>query len=81
VVARTRRDDAGRTLLRRERRQLVDRAAHLERAGALQVLRLQQHLAADAPGERLGEEDRRLLGDPEEPLPSFLDVSECRCRP
>ena len=41
VVARARRDHAGGALLVAERRELVDRAAHLERAGALQVLGLQ----------------------------------------
>jgi hypothetical protein len=81
VIARARGDDARRALVRRQRRQLVDRAAHLERACALQVLRLQQHLAAHAPRERLREVDRRLFGDAGEPLPRLFDVSECWCRP
>src|SRR5205085_4172968 len=81
VIAGARGDDAGRPLLRGQRRQLVDRAADLERPRALQVLRLQPHFPAAAARERLGQVDRRLLGDARQALPRLLDVSECWCRP
>ena len=49
VVACACRDDAGRALVRIEERDAVDRAADLERARALEVLRLQPDLAAGEP--------------------------------
>ena len=44
-----------------EQRDAVDGAADLEGAGALEVLGLEQHLAARAARERLGDVDRRHL--------------------
>ena len=59
VVPGARGDNARLALGRRERRELVHRAADLERAGPLQVLGLQPHRAAAELRERLGRIDRR----------------------
>ena len=64
---------------RRQRRDPVVRAADLERAGALEVLRLQPHLAADEPRERLRPVDGRDARDAVEARARRLDVSERRC--
>ena len=78
VVAGARRDHAARPLVVSERRELVDRAAHLERAGALQVLRPQPHGSAAPPGERLRAVDRRHERMTRDALARSFDVSECR---
>jgi hypothetical protein len=56
VVAGRSGDDAGAARALAERAQLVGRAAHLERTGGLQVLALEQHLAAER-----GAQDRAAL--------------------
>ncbi len=58
VVARACRDDAGGALPCRQRGDLADRAARLERPRALEVLRLQVHAAPGQPREGLGRIDR-----------------------
>ena len=78
VVARARRDDAGGALLVVERRDAVVRAADLERPRALEVLRLEPHLAAGKPRERLRAVDRRDARDAVEARARRLDVSERR---
>ena len=79
VIACAGRDDAGRALLRRQRAQLVDGSADLERARPLQVLRLEAHLAPRAAREGLRQVDRCLFRDSLETPTRLLDVSECRC--
>ena len=79
VVARARGDHAGRALLVAERRELVDGAADLERARALQVLGLQQDPPARPPRERVGAVDRRHARVAGDALARGLDVSERRC--
>ena len=74
VVAGARRDDAGRALLGRQRRDPVVRAADLERAGALEVLRLEMHLAAARARQRLGAVDRRDARDAFEARARLLDL-------
>ena len=68
VVAGAGRDDAAQPLVRVERRDPVVRAADLERAGALEVLRLQVDVRAAAGAEVAGGEHRRphrdLVDDP-----------------
>src|SRR5436190_982379 len=64
----------------RERLDLVDGAADLERAGALQVLGLERDVAPDELLERLGAVDRGDARDPVEPRPCLLDLSLRRCR-
>ena len=80
VIAGAGRDDAGAALAPRERRDLVDGAADLERAGALQVLGLERDVAPDELRERLGAVDRGDARDPVEPRPCLLDLSLRRCR-
>ena len=63
-----------------ERRELVDGAADLERARALQVLGLQPDPAAGQLRERLRAVDRRDARAAGEPFPRRLDVSERGCR-
>jgi hypothetical protein len=58
-----------------EEREPVHGAAHLERAGALEVLGLEPDLPADDAGEGLGAVDRRLAGDAGDPLARVADVS------
>ena len=77
VVACARRDDSCTFLFVGERRDLVDRAAHLERTGALEVLRLQPHLAPGQPSERLRPVHGRDARDAVDPGARLLDVSEC----
>src|SRR5690606_12801358 len=60
VVAGGVRDDAAPALRLRQRRQEVRRAAHLERAGELEGLRLHPHLAP----ARLGQRQRQQGGAP-----------------
>ena len=80
VIARADGDDARRTLLVGKRRDAVDRAADLERARALEVLRLQPHLTPGHALEGLGDVDRRLARGAVNPLARGADVSECgRC--
>src|SRR5262249_5266899 len=79
VVARARRDHTGRPLLGRQRRELVDGAADLEGAGALQVLGLEEHLTPAAARERLRHVDGRLRRDAADALARLLYVSELRC--
>ena len=62
-----------------EARELVVRAAHLERARALEVLRLEPHLPARELRERLRAVDRRDARDAVEPLARALDVSQPGC--
>ena len=64
VVAGARGDDAGaRAPRRRASRCVLYGAADLERAGALEVLGLEVHLAPGEPRERLRRIDRRLARD------------------
>ena len=79
VVAGARGDDARRPLVVAQRRDAVVRAAHLERAGALQVLGLQVHLAAGELRERLGAVDRRDARDAVEPRARLLDLRKSGC--
>ena len=79
MIAGAGRDDAGGALLRRERRELVDGAADLERARPLKVLRLEAYLAPRAAREGLRQVDRGLFRDSLKTPPRLLDVSECRC--
>ena len=81
VIPGARGHDPRGALLVRHRRELVDRAADLERARPLQVLRLEEDLAAAAPAERLGGVDRCLAREAVYALAGCLDLSECRaCR-
>ena len=63
VVAGARRHHAPRAALLPQRRELAQRAADLERAGALQVLGLQDDLAAAVVGQRRARQDRRVARD------------------
>jgi hypothetical protein len=76
VVPRARGHDAGLPLGLAEHGELVDGAADLERAGALEILRLEVHLASDEAGEGLGPNHRRQSGDTGEPLAGLIDLSE-----
>ena len=76
VVAGRVRDDAARERVVRERRDLVVRAAELERAAALEALRLQVDARADALVERARGDDRRAVRDSREPCGRGLDVRE-----
>ncbi len=78
VVARARREHAGGALRLVERRQLVDRAAHLERAGPLQVLGLQADGAPDPPRERVARVHRRHPRVARDAVAGRFDVSESR---
>ena len=80
VVAGARGDDARATLRLAERRDRVVRAADLERARPLEVLRLEEHRAPARPRERLRRVERRLARDPGEALACGLDVSDRRRR-
>ena len=80
VIAGARGDDSGGALLGAERRDAVVRAADLERARPLQVLRLQVQLAADEARDRLGAVDRRDARDPVEPGARRLDLRKSGCR-
>jgi threonine dehydratase len=61
VVARRHGDDAALTLRGRQRRQLVERPALLERRRELQILELQVHVGARDLGQRAGVQARRVL--------------------
>jgi hypothetical protein len=61
VVARGERDDPPGALGRRQRGELVQRAADLEGAGALEVLALEEHLMPAGVVERLAADDRRAM--------------------
>ena len=63
VVAGRGGDDAAAAAVLPQRGELGRHAAHLERAGALQVLRLQRDDAARALGERARREHRRAPGE------------------
>ena len=63
VVARAAGHDPPRAAVVAQRGELVQRAADLERAGALQVLGLEHDLAAAALGQRARGQDRRVPGD------------------
>src|SRR5207248_11302619 len=76
VVARRERDDSARALFLGERRDLVVRAAELERAAPLEGLRLQVDRCADERVERARRDDRRLVGDTCEPLRCGTNVVE-----
>ena len=60
----------------RQRRDLVVRAAKLERAAALEALGLQMHRRADEPVERARREDGRAVGDALEAPGGRLHVVE-----
>ena len=74
VVAGARRDDARRAFLGAQRRDAVEGTAHLERAGALEILGLEVDLAADEARQRLGAVDRRDARDVLEPRACLLDL-------
>ena len=80
VVARARGHDSGSSLGLAQALHLVDGAADLERARALEVLRLQEDGSPRPARERLRAVHR---GDADalarEPLARGLDVSECGC--
>src|SRR5437870_6933340 len=76
VIAGAGRYNPGRALLGRQRAELVDSAADLERAGPLEVLGFEAHLTPTAAREGLRQIDRRLFRDSLETLPRLLDVSE-----
>ena len=77
VVPGGRGDDAGGPLGLGERMDLVDGAAHLEGARALEVLGLEQHRASRHAREGLRAEDGCDPRDPVDPGARRLDVSEC----
>ena len=79
VIAGARRDNAGCTLRRPERRDRVHSAADLEGTRPLKVLGLQLDGPAGKPRERLGRVDGSDACDPGDPVASSLEVSECRC--
>src|SRR5262249_34299201 len=78
VVAGARGDDSRAPLVAAEERDPVDRAPDLERAGALEVLRLQPHLAAGEARQRLRPVDRSDARDRRETLPRLADVTRRR---
>ena len=80
VVAGARRDHPGGPLLGREGRKLVERAANLERARALEVLRLEHARPAGLALDRLGGVNGRHARVSADPLASGLDVSDRRSR-
>jgi hypothetical protein len=61
MVAGAHGDDAAAALGRAERKQLVQRAALLERGGELQVLELQEHFRSDEAGKCAAVHTGRLL--------------------
>src|SRR6185437_13624816 len=63
VVAGGRRDHAARACVRRQRRQHVERAAELERAGGLLVLELEVDVAAGERAQCGAAQERRALDE------------------
>ena len=63
VIARGAGDDAARAHLGRQRREHVERAAQLERAGDLRVLELEVHVAAGDRAERVAPDERRAFDE------------------
>ena len=63
VIARRRRDDAARARLGIQLREKIVRAAELERAAALQHLRLDPDRRADFLRDRVGRKERGAHGD------------------
>ena len=80
VVARACRDDAGPPLAIRERGDLGDGAADLERARSLQVLGLDADVPSDQLRERLGAVDGSDPRDAVEDGSRLLDLSQRGCR-
>ena len=72
MVAGTPRDHAARCL---QAGDLVDRAAKLERARPLEVLRLQHDAAAALLGEAARTEQRRMTGELPDDPPSSLRLA------
>ena len=78
VVPGARGGHACAALLLAERRDRVVGAADLERARALEVLGLEEHLASGELRERLRRIERRLAGDAGEARPGGFDLSDRR---
>jgi hypothetical protein len=78
VVPRARRDDSGGALALAQGRDRVVRPADLEGAGALEVLRLQEHLTPREAREGLRRVEGRLARDALKTGARGLDVSDCR---
>src|SRR5215813_2956397 len=74
MVAGRDRDHAALALLRTELVEPVERAAHLERPGALKELRLQDHLRAEVLGQGARMEERRAMDAPGDRSRRALDV-------
>ena len=77
VVARRHGDDAARTLLRRQRREPVQRATLLERGRELEVLEFEPELAAVDVAQRPAVAAGRLDDGPADGLGSSLNVARC----
>src|ERR1043166_5933070 len=78
VVAGREGDDAARALLIRERENLVGRAAHLEGAGALEVLALEEDAAARQPVEGARGDDGRAVDEGADARLGQADEVECQ---
>ena len=76
VVAAAHRDDARRPLRRAQRRDLGERAARLERAGALQQLELERDRHAEVRGEPWARQRRRAQDVRCRPLGGVPDVGD-----
>ena len=76
MIARRRRDDAARALRGIDVREKVVRAAELERAAALQHLRLDPDRRTEALGQRVGRQQRRAHGDRREHARGGLEVAK-----
>src|SRR5262249_60712864 len=76
VVARRKRHDTPRTLFAGQREQFVERATDLERAGALEVLALEEYRMPGALVERPAADDQRTMDSSLQPRGRASDLLE-----